>query len=84
MHTVKLFQVLLSNTNNSIQHYSFVCTQLNGFKYSKWLNSSIWPIDGALTGTSTAGQSELGSNGNEDVFHIPQTSKTGASPSGVI
>ena len=23
----------------------FVCTQLNGFKPYKWLNSSIWPID---------------------------------------
>ena len=27
------FQLLLSNTYNSIQYYSFVCTQLNGFKY---------------------------------------------------
>ena len=33
LHTVKWFQVLLANTNNSIQHFSFVCTQLNGFKY---------------------------------------------------
>ena len=33
MHTFKEFQVLLFNTNNSIQHYSFVYTQLNGFKY---------------------------------------------------
>ena len=29
----KGFQVWLFNTNNYIQHYSFVCTQLNGFKY---------------------------------------------------
>ena len=26
-----------------------VCTQFNGFKYSKRLNSSIWPIDGTPT-----------------------------------
>ena len=29
-HTVKGFQVLLLNTNNSIQLYSFVCTRLDG------------------------------------------------------
>ena len=51
---------MLSNTNNSIQNNSFVCTQLNGFKSSKWLNSSVWPIDGTLTGTTTPGQSEQG------------------------
>ncbi len=28
-HTVKCFQVLLFNTNNSIKHQSFVYTQLN-------------------------------------------------------
>ena len=33
MLTVKEFQVLLSNANNSIQQYSFVCTHLNGSKY---------------------------------------------------
>ena len=31
-HTVKWFHLFLSNTNNFI--YSFVCTQLNGLKYS--------------------------------------------------
>ena len=30
---VKEFQVSLFNTINSIQHYSFVCTQLNSSKY---------------------------------------------------
>ena len=33
LHTVKGFQVLLSNSNNSIQYQSFVCTQLKSFKY---------------------------------------------------
>ena len=32
MHSVKEFQVLLFNTNNSIQHYTFIFTQLNGSK----------------------------------------------------
>ena len=32
---IKEFQVLLLSTYNSIQHYSFVFTQLNGSKYSK-------------------------------------------------
>ena len=35
LHTVKWFQVLLFNNNNSIKYLSFVCTQLNGFMYSK-------------------------------------------------
>ena len=56
-------------------------TQLNGFKYSKWLNSSNWLIDGTLSGPTTPGQSEPGSNDNEEVLHILQSSWTGASPS---
>ena len=36
----------------------FVCKQLNGFKQSEWLNSSIWPIDRILTGTTTLAHSE--------------------------
>ena len=90
------------NTKNSIRHYSFICTQLNGFKHcyqiltiqfkinhlfaqlngfqkSKWLNIFIWPQDGALTGTTTRGQS--GPNVNEGVLHILQSCRTGASPS---
>ena len=42
--------------------------------------SSIWPIDGTLSGTTASGQSRPGSNGNEGVFRIPQSSSvTGAS-----
>ena len=44
-------------------------------------NSSIWPIDRTLSSALTPGQSEPGNNGNERVLHIPQSSKTGASPS---
>ena len=43
--------------------------------------SSIWSINGTLIGITTLGQSGPGSNGNEWVLHIPQSSKTGASPS---
>ena len=49
----------------------------NNFKYSKWLNSAIWPIDRTLTGTTTPGQSGPASKVNERVFHISQNSKTG-------
>ena len=33
MHTVKESQALQFNINNSIQYYSFVCTQLNSPKF---------------------------------------------------
>ena len=60
----------ITNTN------SFICTQLSGFKYSKWLNSFIWPIDETLISTITLGQSD-----NKGIFHIPQNSRIGASSS---
>ena len=34
-----------------------------------------------LTGTTTPGQGESGSNGNEEVLPIPPRFRTGASPS---
>ena len=40
-------------------------------KYSKWLNSFIWSIDGTPIGQS-------GSGSNEGVPHIPQSSATEA------
>ena len=43
-------------------------------------NSYILPIDRTLSGATTLGQSEPGSDGNEEVLHIPQSSSiTGAS-----
>ena len=43
---------------------------------------SIWPIDRTLSGATTPGQSEPGSDGNEGVLCIPQSSSsTGTSPS---
>ena len=43
---------------------------------------SIWPIDRILSGVTTHGQSGPGSDGNEGVLHIPQSSSiAGTSPS---
>ena len=36
--------------------------------------SSIWPIHGTLSGATALGQSGLGSDGNEGVLRIPQSS----------
>ena len=47
----------------------------------KQLNSSIWPIDRTLTDTTSPDQSWTGSNDNEEVLLIPQSSMTGTSPS---
>ena len=44
--------------------------------------SSIWPINRALSGATTPGQSEPGSDGNEGVLCIPQISSiSGTYPS---
>ena len=37
-------------------------------------NSSIWPMDRTLSGATTPGQSGPGSDGNERVLRIPQSS----------
>ena len=58
----------------------FFCIKLNSFNYTKWLNISIWPINGTRTGANTPGQNEAGSNCNERVRYIPQSSKTETSP----
>ena len=70
--------------------WALFCTPLKGFKYySHYLASviclhtvySIWLIDKFLPGANTLGQSKPGTNGNEGVLHIPQSSKAGALPS---
>ena len=44
--------------------------------------SSIWPTDRSLSGATTPGQSEPGSDGNEGVLRTPQSSSIiGTSPS---
>ena len=45
-------------------------------------NCSIWPIDRTQSGATTPGQSGPGSDGNEEVLHVPQRSSiTGTSSS---
>ena len=48
------------------------------------LQTSIWPIDRTLSGTATSGHSGPGSNGNEEVLHITQNSRTKASQSDAV
>ena len=43
--------------------------------------SSIWPIDGTLTGTINRSQSGPGSNGNQGVLNYPLSSRAETSPS---
>ena len=43
-------------------------------EYESFLNRSIRPIDGTLTGTNILGQSGPRSNGNEGVLNTPQIS----------
>ena len=40
----------------------------------EWIVCSLWPIDRTLSGATTPHQSGPGSNGNEGVFCIPQSS----------
>ena len=52
--------------------------------FCKWLNSSIWPKGGSVIGTTRPSQRGPGSNVNEEVVYILQSSKTGASPSDIV
>ena len=94
LHTVKWFQVLLCITNNSIKHQSFVYTQLidqtvqfqtiklsisHSFVFC--LNVKQFYLTHRWNPNNT-GQSGLGSNINEGVLYIPQSSSiVGSSPS---
>ena len=47
----------------------------------KWFSKrSIRLIDGTRKGTTTPGQSRLGSNGNKGISHIPESFRTGTIP----
>ena len=61
LHSVKFFQELPYNSHN--------------LKLVIWLHTvcSIWPIDRTLTGATTPGQSEPGSNGNEAYSTFPKS-----------
>ena len=69
-----------------MKYQSFVYTQLNDQTVLFQIiqvsesNSSIWPIDRTLSGVTIPSQSEPGSDGNERILHITQSSSiTGAS-----
>ena len=81
---LKCLQVLLCHTNNSIWYQLFVCTQLNDYMYSKWLDISFWPLDGNQENTTVPGQSGPESNGSEEELHITQSFGTEVSPSDVV
>ena len=89
MSKIFLFQVIQFRQTVLLQTIQFsisivfVYTQLNVKTVLFWtiqlsINmkfSSIWPIDRALSGVTTPGQSEPGSDGNEEVLRIPQSSR---------
>ena len=72
-----IHQVFLSNTNNCWKFQIIIIP-------SKWLVSSIWLRVGILTGTINFSSSGPCSNGNEWLFYVPQSSRTGASPSDTV
>ena len=85
LHILKWFQVFLQNTINSSQYYSFVCKQLNGFKYCNEVLIIQFSIShGTLASTTIPVQNGRGSNGNQGVLRIAQSSRSGASPSNVL
>ena len=81
---VKWFQVLLNIPNYSIKHQLFIYTQFKDrtilfqtilFIMCLHAKCSIWTIDRILSGATTPSQSWPGSDGNEGLLHILQTSK---------
>ena len=79
---MKWFEVLLYDTMIQFNTIIF-CKALNVFKHNKWLNTSIWRIDGTLTGTTTLDQSVPSSNENKTLLHILQRPWSGAFSSDV-
>ena len=62
MHTVKWFQVLLSNSHNVTR---VICLHTV---------CSVGPLHRTLSSATTPDQTWSGSNGNEGILHIPQIS----------
>ena len=65
-----------SNVNICIGR-SFARAHINDFKYSKWLNNSICPTDGTLTGTTRV---DLGVMVKKGLLYILQSPRTQVSP----
>ena len=64
-----------------MKHLQFNLPSFKFLHTAEWINSSIWFIHGTLIGITTLGQNEPGSNGNEGLLLILQSSRTGESPS---
>ena len=76
-----LIHINSSISNNSVYHTKAVLFQAIQFSISTQF-SSFWTIDRTLSGATTPNQSGPGSDGNEEVLHIPLSSSiTGTSPS---
>ena len=61
-----------------------ICTQLNGFKYFYLTQIILFNLDVSLSGTTTLSLNEPGSNVNEGVLNISQSSRTRASQSDAV
>ena len=73
LHSFKWFKIFL-------QFNQMICIIL--CVHTVWIsNSSLQPIDRILSDATILGNSEPGSNGNERVLLISQSSSAGASPS---
>ena len=77
------FQTIQFSISTTVSLSKTVLFQTIQFSISPQI-SSIWPLDRTLSGTTTPGQSGLGSDGNEGVLRIPQSSITGTSPSNCL
>ena len=77
LHLLKWIHLLQSNTK------SFICSQLNGFKYHYVIltirHESF--VYGTLAGSINLDQYGHGRSSNQEELHFSQSSTTGASPS---
>ena len=71
----------LSKDNIELKFFVYLQLNVKTVLFQLFQFGSIWPIDRTLLGTITLVQSRLRSDGNWEVFFIPQSSSiTGASP----
>ena len=71
-------------SNIAIQHKQFDLASVICSHTVELLNNSVCSIVAILTVTTSSCHSETGSNGNEEVLHISQSSKTETSPSDTV
>ena len=76
-----VFLYLQLNDNDKLISVLFIYFCTWSYQIQIFLNKSIWPMHGNLTGYTTPGQSELGSYSNEGVLYVPKIPKTVATPS---